>query len=163
MDKLIDKISSYDIFNYLFPGVIFTIVLSKISPYNLIQADLLTGAFVYYFIGMIIGRIGSVVVEPILKWCKFVRFARYSDYVKVVNTDTGMALLVEKVNMFRAFVAVFMLLLSEILIDRLHSIYPDAWIFTPVFMLSVMLILFLYSYKKQVQYVAQRITAHLDN
>ena len=67
MKELIDKLSTYNIFNYLFPGVLFAYILSKVSSYDLIQKDLVTGVFLYYFIGLVISRIGSLFIEPFLK------------------------------------------------------------------------------------------------
>lgn len=58
MKEILEKVSSYNLFNYLLPGTVFVFVLSKISGYNFIQKDLLIGAFLYYFIGLVISRIG---------------------------------------------------------------------------------------------------------
>ena len=78
MKELLDKLSSYNIFNYLFPGVLFVVFLSKVSNYDLIQKDIITGAFLYYFIGLVISRVGSLFIEPFLKRIKFLKFSDYS-------------------------------------------------------------------------------------
>ena len=67
MKELLDKLSSYNIFNYLLPGILFSVLASKTTELNLIQIDIILGVFVYYFIGLIISRIGSLIIEPILK------------------------------------------------------------------------------------------------
>ena len=39
MKEIIDKISSYNLFNYLFPGIIFVIILREITKYDLVQEN----------------------------------------------------------------------------------------------------------------------------
>jgi hypothetical protein len=87
MKEILEKISSYNLFNYLLPGTVFVFVLAKISEHNFIQKDLLIGAFLYYFIGLIISRIGSVIIEPLLKKWNFLKFAEYSDFVIYSKKD----------------------------------------------------------------------------
>jgi len=67
MDKVIDKLSAYNIFTNLFPGVIYCFLADKFFGIPLIQDDLVVAIFLYYFCGMVISRISSVVLEPLLK------------------------------------------------------------------------------------------------
>jgi hypothetical protein len=67
INELIDKVSSYNIFNYLLPGAIFTVFIENITNYRITQNDLLVNIFLVYFVGLIISRFGSLVVEPIFK------------------------------------------------------------------------------------------------
>src|SRR5579864_3356969 len=50
MNDLLTKLSSYNVFNYLLPGVVFAILASAIVHYPVVQHDVLVGAFLYYFI-----------------------------------------------------------------------------------------------------------------
>ncbi|EKD88152.1 MAG: hypothetical protein ACD_35C00035G0002 [uncultured bacterium] len=54
MKDLVEKISSYNLFNNLFPGVVFVTILGKFTTYDFIQKDLIIGLFFYYFIGLVI-------------------------------------------------------------------------------------------------------------
>jgi hypothetical protein len=56
MKEFITKISSYNIFNNLLPGILFVFLLNKITIYNLLQDDLVVGFFLYYFIGITISN-----------------------------------------------------------------------------------------------------------
>ena len=85
MKEFIDKISSYNIFNYLLPGILFVGLGKEITSFSLVQSNLLIGLFLYYFIGLIISRLGSLTLEPLLKWIKFVKFAPYEDYAKSIK------------------------------------------------------------------------------
>lgn len=67
MKEILDKLTSYNLFNYLLPGVVFAVLASKVTRFTLIQQDLVAGAFLYYFIGLVISRFGSLILEPILK------------------------------------------------------------------------------------------------
>jgi len=83
MDKIIDKISAYNIFTNLFPGVIYCFLAEKFFEISLIQDNLLIAVFLYYFAGMVISRFSSVVLEPLLKLTKFIKLA---DYKKQIST-----------------------------------------------------------------------------
>ena len=58
MKELLDKLSSYNIFNYLFPGILFCVISKTLIGYNLIMDDIVLGVFLYYFIGLTISRMG---------------------------------------------------------------------------------------------------------
>ncbi|QNR24883.1 hypothetical protein [Croceimicrobium hydrocarbonivorans] len=161
MKELLDKISSYNLFNYLFPGVVFCIIVSKWTDVNLIQKDIITGAFLYYFIGLIVSRIGSLVVEPILKRLKFVEFAPYKDYVKVESEDKKLETLSESNNMYRTLIALFLLILiskSYLLIAKYFGWALQVhWSIISIGLLAM----FLFAYRKQTKYITQRIKAKL--
>jgi len=48
MTELLQKLSTYNIFNYLFPGVVFVILLKHVTNIYLIMNDLVLGMFLYY-------------------------------------------------------------------------------------------------------------------
>ena len=66
MKDLLEKLSSYNIFNYLLPGIVFVALADALTSFHFVQQDIVIGVFVYYFIGLIISRLGSIVIEPIL-------------------------------------------------------------------------------------------------
>jgi hypothetical protein len=101
MKDILDKLSSYNIFNYLFPGVLFVILAKSTTSYDFVQEDNLLGAFLYYFIGMTISRFGSVIVEPSLKYIRFLKFTEYSRYVQASKQDSKVDLLSEVNNTYR--------------------------------------------------------------
>lgn len=67
MDGLLDKISSYNIFNYLLPCSIFAVVADALTSFHVLQEDIVIGLFLYYFIGLVVSRVGSLVIEPSLR------------------------------------------------------------------------------------------------
>src|SRR5260370_17535960 len=101
MNELLAKISSYSLFNYLLPGIVFTALASDILHYPIAQRDLLTAAFLYYFAGLVISRFGSLVIEPILKRFAFVHFSDYKDFLAPSEKDGQLPVLPEANNTYR--------------------------------------------------------------
>lgn len=157
MKDILEKISTYNLFNYLFPGVVFVVLADAITDYSFVQQDVVLGFFLYYFIGLVISRVGSLVVEPLLRRTSFLKFADYKDYVAATKKDERVEILSEVNNTYRTLCACFGLLILLKFIEifgRKFSI-PQSWEF---FILVVaLLIIFLFSYKKQTEYVKKRV------
>ena len=64
------KISSYNIFNNLLPGIIFCVTITKLTRFSMVVDGILEQLFIWYFFGIVISRIGSVFVEWLLKKIK---------------------------------------------------------------------------------------------
>lgn len=163
MKEILEKISSYNLFNYLLPGTVFVFILSKISNFNLIQKDLLIGGFLYYFIGLIISRIGSVIIEPILSKISFIKFADYSDFVTYSKVDSKIDILSESNNMYRTMISLFLCLLLTRLYQWLSGLIGLGEHTGSTILLLLVLILFLFSYRKQTNYITKRIVANKKN
>ena len=129
MKEILEKISSYNLFNYLLPGLVFVVILNKLTDYNLVQTDLLIGLFLYYFIGLVISRIGSIVIEPLLKKLKIIKFSEYIDFVKASALDTKIETLSEANNVYRTLCSMFSLLIIFKLLDSLSRqiIFLQKW------------------------------------
>lgn len=155
MDKFLEKLTSYNLFNYLLPGIIFSVILEKITNYSIIQKNMLIEAFLAYFIGLILSRISSVIIEPLLKKIKFVKFADYKDFVLASESDKKIELLSESNNMYRVFISLFFILIIIVLYEKfLQNILID---YTDYIVIVGLLILFMFSYKKQTSYITERI------
>ena len=155
MEKLLEKLTSYNLFNYLLPGIIFSILLEKTTDYSIIQENIVVEAFLAYFIGLLISRISSLIIEPILKKVKFVKFADYKDFVLASENDNKIELLSESNNMYRVFISLFVVLIIvniyEQLLQQILGEYTN-------FVVTVfLLLLFLSSYRKQTNYITQRV------
>lgn len=160
MKDLIDKLTTYNIFNYLFPGVLFVVLAKATTDYNFILENNLLGAFLYYFIGMTISRFGSVVIEPILKKISFVKFREYKDYVKASKQDLKIELLSEVNNTYRTLnsMLIILLLLKLYRLCSLSFEISNTLSFTLLIVLIT--VLYLFSYRKQTSYITKRIDAN---
>ncbi|WP_145985779.1 hypothetical protein [Aquitalea magnusonii] len=160
MEKLIDKISAYNIFTNLFPGVVYSILVEKIWGLSLIDNNNLSAAFFYYFCGMVISRVSSIMVEPFLKKVKFVEFSEYKKYIKALAKDEQIATLLETSNVYRSVIA----LLVCVLATGMWVYFSTTATFIAPYMryiiLFLLLTLFLFSYKKQTKYIVARIEHH---
>ncbi|MCB2203474.1 hypothetical protein KQI65_01900 [bacterium] len=157
MKELFEKISSYNIFNYLLPGVVFVSLSGFLTKYQFASDDLLQAVFVYYFFGLIISRIGSIIVEPLLKAVRFVKFAPYEDFLTASKKDEKLEVLSETNNMYRTLCALALalcLLKSYEVLSKIYPVIADWGVEALVFGLVV---LFLFSYRKQTLYITKRI------
>ena len=96
MENILEKLDSYNILNNLLPGVILDYLLKKMLGFDLVEGSILENLFLYYFLGMIVSRIGSHVIEPICKKIKWVNknnrkkpYELFSSYKKQFHNPKG--------------------------------------------------------------------------
>lgn len=162
MKDFLDKLSSYNLFNYLLPGTIFAF-LSKEAYFIPTPENLLLSVFLYYFLGLLISRIGSLIIEPILLKISFIKYSKYSDYLKVSKIDSKIEVMLETNNMYRTFISLFFTLL----LLRLYRYLENVFSFPPeaggCIAFIAIVILFLFSYKKQTNFILKRIENDKNN
>lgn len=160
MKEIIDRISSYNLFNYLFLGIIFVILLGWATSFNLILYNNFLGAFLYYFVGLVISRIDSLNIQPILRKMNFVKFSKYKDFIDATKADNKIELFAEINSTYRNLISLFFCLslcilydkfqLDKLLLDTLSIHNPNI----NIYILTIgLLILFVFSYKKQTSYI----------
>lgn len=161
MKELLDKITSYNLFNYLLPGIVFVCLAKWFLNIDLVQDKDLIGAFLYYFIGMILSRVGSIIIEPFLKYINFIKMVEYFDFVSASKTDAKIDILSETNNTYRTIVSMLFSLLFLKLYFFIQSYFVVPNWLNSVLLVTLILLLFLYSYQKQTGYITKRIAAHL--
>lgn len=163
MKDLLDKLTSYNLFNYLLPGVIFAALVDKFTSFHAIQDNIIVGVFVYYFIGSVISRIGSLFIEPLLKRTKFVTFAPYADFVAAVKEDPKIEVLSEQNNMYRTFCAMLLLFGMVAVFNKFGE--ECAWLIEwgGYLVLAALFVLYLFSYRKQSNYITNRVQIKKTN
>jgi hypothetical protein len=156
MNELLSKLSSYNIFNYLLPGAVFSILAERIALLK--SPDQIVEQLVwYYFLGMVISRLGSIVVEPILKRVKFVTYSDYNDYLTACKSDQKLETMVEVSNTYRTIATAFFALLVGVLyVSASKWIGVDAMLQGKI-AIGLLLALFLLSFRKQVSFVVGRV------
>lgn len=150
MTELLQKLSTYNIFNYLFPGVVFVILLKHVTNIYLIMNDLVLGMFLYYFFGLVLSRIGSILIEPVLRCTKIVQFSDYARFIKASKLDNKIELLSEVNNMHRTIIAMLVVLLVTSICNGSATCYLTTG-------LLGLVILFILSYRKQTSFITKRI------
>lgn len=159
MKDLLDKLSSYNIFNNLLPGVLFAVLVDATTSLRILHKEIVVGVFVYYFLGATVSRVGSLVVEPILKKVGFVKFAAYSDFVKAVKVDPKIDVLSETNNMYRTLCALMLCVSAVALYDAASKYYKFLDDAATAVCLVGLSVLFLVSYRKQTSYITKRVEA----
>lgn len=163
MDKFIDKISSYNLLNNILPGAVFCFLLKILLNIDILKDGIIEKLFIYYFIGMITSRIGSIVVEPFLKKIRFVIFSPYKDFIMASLKDDKVNILSETNNTYRTMLSMCLLLL----ITKVYQLFSVNlhWLknYTGTIVVVSLLILFTFSYKKQTDYIRNRVKIVNDN
>ena len=162
MKELLDKLSSYKLFNNLFPGIIFSLIVTRMTSIQIIQKDILLGVFLYYFIGLIISQFGSLVIEPILKKISFLKVADYKDFVEASKKDEKIETLSEANNMYRTIVSMLILVCTLKFYDYLLLKWTALQKYGIVILIILLLTVFLFSYRKQTNYITKRIKTNID-
>lgn len=154
MNEILSKISSYNIFNYLFPGAVFSVFANKMSVFEP-PTELVEQILWFYFIGLVISRLGSVVVEPLLKKSNVVEFEPYHDFLTAQQVDTRIEVMVEVANTYRTLMTCFLLLLGYAV---LQAIFVGPVISSEgYYLLGALVLLFVASYRKQCGFVSGRV------
>ncbi|WP_444899866.1 hypothetical protein ACJJIX_04155 [Microbulbifer sp. VAAC004] len=162
MEKILEKLSSYNIFNYLFPGVVFCVISDRYFSLPLLQESIIEGLFLYYFIGLIISRFGSLVVEPLFKRFGIVDRCDYSDFIKASKADPKIELLSETNNMYRTIFSGLIILCILIASNQFTSGHPDLTPHLKYVLLAMTVTIFGFSYKKQTDYITKRTLTNND-
>jgi hypothetical protein len=160
MSELLSRISSYNLFNYLLPGVIFSLLGSKTTGYQLLQKDIVAGLFLYYFVGMVVSRFGSLVIGPILRWLSFIKFEEYKSFVVASKKDPQLEVLSEVNNTYRTFCSLFTLLLCLRGYEKIEERFPVLRAWSLLLLLFLLFVMFIFAYRKQTSFVVNRIKAN---
>lgn len=156
-----EKVSSYQIFTFLFPGAVFLALLSLVYSKSIPETTIWEKLFLCYTVGMIISRIGSLILEEFLFWLgkRFGVFLERIDYKNIIiaeRKDTKVNMLLQVSNTYRTMAAVFFTLLILAAVNECTSL--DLQFSCGVVWFSfIMSILFFLSFVKQYYYAKKRV------
>lgn len=157
MNSFIEKLGSYQIMTNLLPGIFFGMGLKLLIGITLPLQNTGEKIIVYYFMGLIINRISSLIVRPFLNKCIFIKEATYIDYVKAEKIDPKIDVLSETNNHFRALLtSSLLLIITKILKVQVCNLKWISlnWKWLLMLFLSM---LFLSAFKKQTNFIYNRI------
>ena len=149
------KVSSYQLFNNFFPGVVFVTFLEQYTRFEILSGSVLQQVFVYYFVGMVLSRVGSLLMEPWFKCWKIVEYAKYEDYNKARRQEAKLDILTETNNTFRTLASAFLCLMVASLIGEcMNACQSGDFCLDGIFLLWFLLfVLFVVSFRKQTSYI----------
>ena len=161
MEHFFNKLENYNILNYILPAIVFDIGCRYYINIKLIPTDnIFISIFIYYFLGLVISRIGSLIIKPLL-WKLKILNRKYSsectDFYNAEEKDAKIKILFTDYNMYRNFIATFFLLLVSKFVYEIKNWLniTSTIIYTILFILLI--VLFIMYYKKQLEYIHNRI------
>lgn len=162
---ILEKISSYNILNYFLPGSLLCIILKYFGIVNILIGTDIENIFICYFVGMVVSRIGSILIEGVLKKTKFLDFVPYDKFIEAEQKDVkGKVTILGGINnSFRSYTAVFFIVLMLKFFKHLHFINYSSTDCFQIFLLVALFILFVVSYKKQTDFVRKRVETLCQN
>ena len=162
MKDLMEKLSSYNLFNNLLPGAVFSFIVKNIREVALVSDNVFLAFFMYYFIGVTIGRIGSLIIEPLLKKIRIVKFKPYSEFILAADKDSKLEILSEANNMYRSFIS---LIFTISIIEGYKYIiekFDISEMLNGEIIVFLLILLYIFSYRKQTNYISERIETRLN-
>ncbi len=161
MNEILGKLSNYNIFNFLFPGAIFSFLADRMEIFS--QPDDFAERLIwYYFVGMAISRIGSLLVEPVLRWLSFVRSGEYEKYLQAAEADSKLELMIEVSNTYRTIATTFIVLLFFDFYVGLMSSFGLSPQWQLRIAIALLGLLFLAALSKQSSFVSKRIKRYSE-
>lgn len=157
MEELLKKLSSYNIFNYLLPGVVFAVLAKEVLGYSLYVDNIVLGVFYYYFFGLVISRVGSIVIEPLFRALGIISILEYPRFVRATKIDVKIETFSESNNMYRTMVAMVVCLGLLQLSLWISSRIPNTDGTILAILLGVLFLIFVLGYRKQCAYITKRI------
>ena len=157
MEKLIEKISGYNLLNNIVPGSIFCYIMENLLGVSILKNDIILILFLFYFTGMISSRIGSIIIEEPLKYFEFIKFEPYDQFISASQKDQKIEIMSETNNTYRSISGMCILLLIcniYIIISKKISCLNS---YTSIIIIISVFILFIISYKKQTKCLTNRI------
>ncbi len=159
MKDVLEKLGSYNLFNYLIPGCVFTVLAEHFGLLKARYEETIVSLIIFYFIGLVISRVGSLLIEPVLKKTGIIKFGTYADFVKASASDPKIEVLSEANNMYRTLSAMF----ASLALLKLWTML-SAWVGVSSEIAQWCAILgglalFIVSYRKQSAYVSARIAS----
>lgn len=163
MDDLINKISSYNLFNYLLPGALYVVSVNHFTRLQLPTDNLLESFFVCYFIGLVISRIGALVLNPCIKRLPWLpKGFPYPQFLEAEKNDPKICVLSQERNVYRTLIALGLSILASIGIDEgLNRVHLSAtWVFC--ILVGLMTVLFLCAYVRQSGFLDKRMQRNIN-
>lgn len=163
METIVNALGPYGIIINLIPGILFYL-LAPSEFQSLVSADnsmfLLTFC---YFVGLILNRIGSLIISPIVQIVGFIKYAPYDRFLQAEEVEKAkdedkLQTLVTVNNFYRTLCAMTITLIivrvyySPLTCDTfIFQIFLNNWTYWGLFLL------FLFSYKKQTTFIKNRV------
>ena len=169
MNNFLEKLGSYHIFTNIIPGAFFALALKYLFGVQLSTGGV-EDILIYYFVGLLIGRIGSLIVVRVLRkkvtirgkeYC-FIRYAPYPDYLKAVKLDNKIDVLSETNDCFRNLLTASLLLIP--FVHFYSQFIQPVPLYTSWRCIAILLLiaLFAFAFREQANHIRRRVEIVLE-
>lgn len=157
MESLLNLLVRFELFNNLFPGIIFVYFL-KLYDYlpSTENLQLYESLFIAYFLGLVFNRIGSIFLEPFFQKIKFFKISDYPNFLEGKKNDNRINTTILINNMYRSFIIVFyfhfFLIFFKIFSNKNFYFYLKE-----IIVLLFLIYIFGFSYRKQTYFIKEKL------
>jgi len=161
MDKLIEKLGTYQILANLLPGAFFCLALRYVLDVQLpVTNSTIENFLTYYFAGFFIARFSSL-LSKFLIYVKFIKHESYTLYVKAEKNDPKLIPMVEVSSFIRSMFAGSLLLIVIYAVQKLPVEWSHiSWNLPAILVLAGLL---LYAYRRQEWFIRERVIKETDS
>ena len=159
MGSFTEKLSPYDFINNLFPGVLVLAFMAWSLNLSF-TADGVISIVVYfcivYFVGIIMSRLGSLVLEPIFRKTRIAKW--HKNYYVGERNDPKIPILLRDLNMYRSLAvsSLFCCLISPVAVFITKTI-SCCMCLEAMLVLFIVAVIFTCSYGKQSRLIYRRV------
>lgn len=159
METILKTIDQYDIFNNFIPGATYIFLVNQLYGKELTEG-ILDFLIASYIVGIIVSRFGSITIEWIIKdKLNFVEPPEKSEFIDAEIKDP-----LKKITKLNMVATMYRSLLSAVIMVGLTGLWivvrthiPVTKTFENTVIIMALVILFALSYRKQTNYVRNRV------
>jgi len=157
MSNLLGKLDSYQLLTNILPGAFFVWMLKFLFGLTIPSENIIENILVYYFVGLVINRISSLIVKPLLIFTRFIKYESYSSFLQAEKIDSKIKILSEANNSFRSFFTCILALPIVYGLVNIHSRWAWFAMHWEWFAILFLGVLFFFAHRKQTKYVRERV------
>ena len=120
IEKILNKISKYDILINYIPGSVFVCCCKYFGIAELLFNNMIVDIPIIYFFGLLSELIGDLPIY-ILRKFKVINYANYDDFIKADKRYNKINIISRKVSMLKAIIGSHILLMIFIVVKKLNS------------------------------------------
>ena len=162
METFFNKLSDYIFLQTIIPGALVTYISRALLGVNFLTNNSFYDFFIVFIFGLVAGRIGSLIIEPLYKWLKITPFRKHSLFIVAEQKDEKIRRLLDSNNLYRSIIGCLVFLIIEK--GYLCLSEKCFWVQNNSFWIIVLSLGFLYSvsYRKQTKYIVSRIDKTIE-
>ena len=158
MKTITERLSQYNFLTNLLPGTILCTMLRYLVGFNVgFSTEWYQLIVIFYFVGMVNNRVGSLLVEPILKRFRIVKPIPYETYVLAEKNDEKIHTLMMENNVYRSCVSACLIVLIAFGYKWLMERFCFWAEYRSFILLVGLIVLFVLSIRKQTRYISNRV------